>query len=359
LTTLRQWANSQTDNFGLYTSVWQWDKPSLQDGTKLGSLYFDLDSPDATASIQDAVRLVEHLRNYVPSDALRIYFTGSKGFHIECEAVALGIGPSAKLSETFRFIATDLRDTLGLTTIDFAVYDERRMWRLPYSKHQSTDLYKCELSEDQLYGSLDDIKRYAREPDHLEVPEQVFDYKANEWYREYIYKLEGSKKAYTTEDLIERFNKHGSKVLRNVNDEPKEFDPKQLFDNCPAILKWWEYAEKNKDLPHEARLFLLSILSYSEEALFYLHEILKECSDYNWEKSNAHIQDWIKRREMGIGGRPYTCNRANSVGVGCGDCNLEPRKKWIEVNGKYLETEEELSPSPIRYAYVRENKGTI
>jgi len=41
------------------------------------------------------------------------------------------------------------------------------------------------------------------------------------------------------------------------------------------------------------------------------------CEDFNYEKSTSHINDWIKRRQLGIGGRPYTCERANSAGVGC------------------------------------------
>ena len=51
--------------------------------------------------------------------------------------------------------------------------------------------------------------------------------------------------------------------------------------------------------------------------------------DFNYDKSTSHINDWIKRRQLGIGGRPYTCDRANSVGVGCGDCHLDKKKKWM------------------------------
>jgi hypothetical protein len=59
---------------------------------------------------------------------------------------------------------------------------------------------------------------------------------------------------------------------------------------------------------------------------------------------------------MGIGGRPYTCERANSVGVGCGECNLEKKNKWAQIGNKYVETTEKSSPSPIRYAYKTTKK---
>jgi len=54
---------------------------------------------------------------------------------------------------------------------------------------------------------------------------------------------------------------------------------------------------------------------------------------------------------MGIGGRPFTCERANAAGVGCGQCSLEEKNKWIKINGKFFETNEKSSPSPVRFAY--------
>ena len=344
----------ENNNTGIYTSVWQYNKKSLTEVSKLGNLYFDLDSEDSVEAYNESKRLVLFLRECgIPDSGVRVYFTGSKGFHVECEAVCLGIKAGENLATLFRYIANDIRDKLGLTTLDFAVYDERRMWRVPYTIHQSTGLYKCELRDLELQ-SIGDIRSYARQPERLPVPEQEFNYQANEWYREYTYRLEEDKKPkYSDSELLERFMKHGTKILKKRDDSDREFDPVRLFEGCPSILKWWEYAEKNHDLPHEARLFLCSILTYTEESIYYLHEILKNCSDYNWERSQSHINDWIRRREMGIGGRPYTCERANSAGVGCGDCDLAPKKKWVEVNGKYIETDDEASPSPIRYGYHR------
>jgi hypothetical protein len=75
------------------------------------------------------------------------------------------------------------------------------------------------------------------------------------------------------------------------------------------------------------------------------------------EKTNSHINDWVKRRNLGIGGRPYTCERANAAGVGCGECSLDKRNKWVKVGDKFMETQEQSAPSPIRFAYVALSKG--
>jgi hypothetical protein len=349
---------SQYDDRGIYTSVFQYNEPSIDGSVRLGSLYFDLDADNLDDSYGEALRLYRYFLDIVPESAIRFYFTGFKGFHIEVEALALGITPGNSLHEIFRYIATDLKSQLSLETLDFSVYDLRRMWRLPCSMHQKTGLWKNDLSCDSglINSGLKEIKSYCRNPETFDPGEQEFSLKANEWYRNYIYKREEEKqgKKYTQEYILERFKKQGTSVLRTVEEE-KAFNPQRLFENCPSIMRIWEKAEKQRHLEHEERLFLCSILTYSDDALFYLHEILKNCDDYNFEKSQAHIDDWIKRREIGIGGRPYTCERANSVGVGCGNCNLERKKKWIKVGDSYIETDEESSPSPIRFAYTRQS----
>lgn len=347
------------DNKGLYSSVFNYDNTDIGLSSRLGSLYFDLDSSEGETARLEAVRLVQLLRDYVPEEGIRIYFTGKKGFHIECEALCLGITGSKDLADIFRFAATDIRDTLSLTTMDFAVYDIRRMWRLPNSQHQHTGLFKVPLSQKELEESYDNILVYAQQPREMAVPEQSFSSTANEWYRNYVYGWEASKqpRIMSSGDLLERFKKHGSLGTHNVNAE-KVFDPKGLFEGCPAIIRLWEKAEREHQLEHEERLFLCSILSYTDEAIYYLHEILKNTTDYKFEITQAHIDDWVRRRELNIGGRPYSCERANAVGVGCGNCNLEPKKKWVRVGDKWVETEEESKPSPVRFGYqYKENYG--
>jgi hypothetical protein len=343
-------------NRGIYTSVFQYNEPSISGSVRLGSLYFDLDSDNLENSHEEVKRLYSFFSEFMPENSIRVYFTGFKGFHVELEALTLGITPGNSLHEIFRYIANDIKEKLTLETIDFAVYDPRRMWRLPGSAHQKTGLFKNDLSFDEslIFSDIKTIKAFCSERQTFEFDEQKFDLKSNEWYRSYIYKREEEKQEnkYTQQYLLDRFRKQGTSVLKTV-EEDKIFDPQRLFKNCPSIMRIWEKAEKENHLEHEERLFLCSILTYSDDALFYLHEILKNCGDYNFEKSQAHIDDWIKRRELGIGGRPYTCDRANSVGVGCGNCDLDKRKKWIRIGDSYVETDEESSPSPIRFAYTR------
>jgi hypothetical protein len=345
----------QNGNVGLYTSIWHYNSTDLDKAIRLGSLYFDIDNKDPQESYSDCTKLYNYLINYIPKSAILVYFTGKKGFHIECEAITLGINPSNNLPNIFRFIASTLKDKLKLESLDFSVYDARRMWRLEGSKHQDTNLYKNLIPEDILLQGMDAITSYCTTRSSNEVSEQNFNAKANEWFREFTYDMEIEKEK--SKDFIGYFNKYGSTAFKQMNVKEKEFTPDKLLKSCTSIARLQQQAIEKKYLEHEARLFLCSILTYNEESIKFLHGILSNCSDYNVEKTNSHINDWIKRRELGIGGRPYTCERANSAGVGCGQCSLEKKNKWVKIGDKYVETQEQSSPSPVRFAYKLMDKG--
>lgn len=337
------------DNTGIYTSIWHYNSANLDEAIRLGSLYFDLDNPDPNKSWEECKALYLYLEKYIPEKSLLIYFTGKKGFHIECEAIALGINPSNALPNIFRYIATKIKSDLNIESIDFSVYDARRMWRYPGSRHQETGLYKNLIPKNILFSNLDDIKSYCKTKADNTIQEQEFNLKANEWFRQFTYDMEIDKQR--SKDFLDYFNKKGSSAFKTLKETERIFTEKELLQNCSAISRHIENAKKNHKLDHESRLFLCSILTYNEESIKFLYSILSLCDDFNYEKSTSHINDWIRRRQLGIGGRPYTCERANASGVGCGDCHLEKKKKWITIGNKFVEGTEVSNPSPIRFAY--------
>lgn len=343
------------NNTGIYTSVWQYDSQDLNKASKLGSLYFDIDNSDINISLEECKKLYSYLSEYIPDESLIVYYTGKKGFHIECEALALGIDSSNSLHKTFRFIANDVSEKLSLTSLDFSVYDQRRMWRLPGSKHQETSLFKTRLNNSILFSSIDNITKYSSAEQDNSIPEQEFNPQASQWYRDYVYQMEEEKNK--PKDFLAHFNQYGSKGTKTFEETEKVFNKTKLLNGCSAIARIAQEAKEKHHLDHESRLFLCSILTYTEDSIVFLHEILSSCNDYNLEKSTAHINDWIRRREIGIGGRPYTCERANSAGVGCGECSLEQKTKWVKVGDRFVETSEKSSPSPIRFAYHSLKKG--
>lgn len=355
---IEKW-RATTSNVGIYTSIFQHSKEMFVVGDPyLGNLFFDLDNEaDADLSRIETIKLYEYLlENKIPEQAIHIFFTGLKGFHVELEAYALGIVPHADLAAIYRAIAAKMRDSIGLEALDMQVYDPRRMWRLVGSQHQKTNLYKIPLSPVELHENIDSIRKLAETPREFIMEDQSFSLQANLWYRERIYEFEEQKNL-TKEGLLERFNREGTKNFRDIGEMEMEFDPLNLFTNCHAMKALWEKAERTHNLEHMERLFLCSILTYTDEAIEYLHAILSQCDDYSYERSSAHIYDWIARRERGIGGRPFTCDSANSYGVGCGDCHLPAKNQYYKVDNKLVNTGETARPSPIRFGYTYKRKS--
>jgi len=202
------------NNCGIYTTVFRYGEPNI-DASRLGSLYFDLDhEEDPQRSRSDAYTLYSYLSQYVPGEDIRLYFTGSKGFHVEVEAITLGVDPSNNLHNTYRFIAENLRDELDLTTLDFSVYDPRRMWRLPNSQHQKTGLYKVELKLGPT-GSMDRIMKFAEQPQPQLNGWPKFNVKANEWYKGWVSAYETQREEERADIAARRaelFNKYGTSI---------------------------------------------------------------------------------------------------------------------------------------------------
>lgn len=339
---------------GIYTSIFQYDSPDISASASLGPVYFDLDSGDLEESLAEANRLVDHLLQYIPEDSIRLYFSGKKGFHIECEPLAVGVIPHDELAGIFRFIAEDLKGELSLSHLDFSVYDQRRMWRAANTRHQGSQLYKVEcMSLRRDARGVSAILEHAKEPHPLDIPEQEFNPDANRWYREYTYKFEQAQKAKREYHIgmLDKFLEQGTSNTHHF-EGVREFDPYKLKENCGAFRELERKAVEEHYLTHYERLFLCSLLTYTDEGVMYFQRLLSKLDDYNYEISMAHIEDWIKRREYDIGGRPFTCNKAKEVGIMCPDCyKLEPNTKKVQVGNKWVDTDEQSTPSPIRFAY--------
>lgn len=267
-----------------------------------------------------------------------------------CEPVALALGPSGDLPGIFRFIARYISDKLGLQGTDFNVYDSRRMWRVPNTIHQRTGLYKVECM--QLLRDSQDIAailELAKAPREVEVPEQVHESKAIKWFGELKGEYEEQTfKAKSYYSNFDNFLRGGTNY--HSNDMGSRVFTTEILDKCSAVKSMYDKVRTEHYLNHYERLFLCSLFTYNEQAVEFLHkEILSHCEDYNFQISDNHIKDWIRRRENGRGGRPFTCEKAQEVGIICQDCDkLKPAKR--RINGHIMD--EEVSPSPVRLAYI-------
>ena len=129
------------------------------------SLPFDFDDRHDPAHALEWMRqfLGRLEREDVPLDALRIYFSGAKGFHVEIPHTLFGgFEPSDQLHVWERAAALELMNGIPF---DSAVYDKLRLWRLPNTLNAKGQRYKVQLSLDEVRGlSMAEILALAEAP---------------------------------------------------------------------------------------------------------------------------------------------------------------------------------------------------
>lgn len=139
--------NAMLEHFEKHKSVSGYDGPVYAEFLPL-----DIDSNDLIRSIQTTKEILIHLEREFQVDLklIRGYFSGAKGFHLELPSGLFGFEPSQFLNKIFKDIAFRLLPK-GIT-IDSAVYDKVRLWRLQNTINSKSGLHKIQLSVDELFN---------------------------------------------------------------------------------------------------------------------------------------------------------------------------------------------------------------
>lgn len=135
-------------------------------------VWFDIDRTDLETARRDAARLCLLLieRYSLDDDALLIFFSGSKGFHVGLTTELWQPAASLTFYRTTRRLAEGLAAAVQVT-IDGGVYDKVRAFRAPNSRHPKTGRHKRALTLDELTRlSVERIQDLAREPLAFDLP---------------------------------------------------------------------------------------------------------------------------------------------------------------------------------------------
>lgn len=182
----------ERNNTGIFTSAFRYTSDAPENRVFIGDLYFDFDKEgDFEAVREDALTALAYLKTVfkVSYEETRIYFSGKKGIHITVPHTILGVEPDKNLNLVYKSIAKKVSTFTSNGTLDHAVYDSKRMFRVPYSKHEDTELHKIELSFDELRNySYEKIKEEAKEPRKINIkhPSSVntFGQRQFAWFKE-------------------------------------------------------------------------------------------------------------------------------------------------------------------------------
>ena len=251
-----QWGRLDVKGFdGVCWSLWLW---------------FDIDREDIGQALQDARRLVAFIaeRYGLDDDALLIFFSGSKGFHVGLPTSLWQPSASVTFNTAARRLAEALAERAGVV-IDTGVYDRVRALRAPNSRHPKTGLHKRRLSFDELMGlSVDAIKRMAERPEAFDVPTlpPVNEQAATDW-REAVQRVQQvteAKAERRAAGLSSRLNRATRDIIANVEPIAAGDRHRLLFSaaanlaefGCPPALAHELLTEAGRDAglsPSEVR----------------------------------------------------------------------------------------------------------
>lgn len=107
---------------------------------------------------------------YQAADALLVYFSGNKGFHVGLSTALWNAEPTVAFNTVAKRFAAAIAEVAQID-IDMSVYDKVRAFRAPNSRHPKSNLHKIRLSVEELGFPLDEIKRLAVRPRSFSLPQ--------------------------------------------------------------------------------------------------------------------------------------------------------------------------------------------
>lgn len=130
-------------------------------------IFFDFDAAgDPGKCIADVQKLLVYLADIlqIHKQYARVWFSGSKGFHVIIDPEVFDIRPNKKLHLTVKRATMLIAEMLGLATYDPVVYSRRRVLRIPNTLHEKTRLHKIELDHSDLNLGMEAILEMAKRP---------------------------------------------------------------------------------------------------------------------------------------------------------------------------------------------------
>ena len=208
-----------SEGWGLYTTAFQYNEPDPYNADLRGDFYLDFDDEDDIRKAQeDALRIFQHLtispRYKIPSNMIRVYFSGKKGIHLIVPRQCFGVEWHPHLDKLYRIMAEELMPYAPHQTLDMKVYERRRLFRIPGSRHASTGSYKVPMElKTLLTGSEQSIQTLSKNPAYgswIQYAEPRLITEAHRYFKEVEVKF------------AQRFSKRFS---NNGEEQTIDFDP--------------------------------------------------------------------------------------------------------------------------------------
>src|SRR5690606_30426160 len=134
------------------------------------------------ADVQRAIRYLTVILS-IDRSQIQLYFSGNKGIHITVDADVMGLKPHLALNNVYKEIAKDISKFCENGTLDLAVYDDKRMFRMVNSINKKSGLYKIPITYEEFQRcTIREIKELARKPRTIQKPKPIFSAKAKQQF---------------------------------------------------------------------------------------------------------------------------------------------------------------------------------
>lgn len=268
----------EDQNKDYYASAYYYNDKHYEDfkqtgtirGTKdvtTNKIWFDFDSASHPEVAQlETIELIRRLEKFgIQRKNIEIYFSGNKGFHL---VVTLNryITPEQVASICINKFGNNLH------SLDRAVYDPSRIFRVPGTKHQKSGLFKIPLTYNQLHDyNIGQIKTLASSLDNIE---NEFEWEVA-YPKDELFEIEEKKKATTT--IV----------------DPIDFSKKpHQWKNCKWALLQGNFKEGER---HNALMVIAATcrgLGYDKETTYYM------CKSALKKQSSLTGQDEFPKEEL-------------------------------------------------------------
>jgi len=195
-------------NIGVYETVMQYINPEFfqnergkwvlnaRDALKWGDLYLDFDRPlesedDYNKLRHDVYIAFRYLKNIlsIEPDQINVFYSGHKGIHLTVSGHVLGLNPHVSLNQIYREIALDISKYTLFDTMDTAIYDDKRMFRMVNSFNKKGGYFKVPITQEELRKcSLEEVRALAKEPRFIQPAPLIPSNRAKIALEKYIQK---------------------------------------------------------------------------------------------------------------------------------------------------------------------------
>ena len=301
---------------GVFKTAFRYDKENINESFLYGDLYFDFDDKNNFENVrQDALNTLSYIEAIfkIKPEESQIYFSGGKGVHIVVPAKLLGVTPNKKLNAVYKVIATSAHNYSKNKTGDLVIYDNKRLFRIPNTIHETTGLYKIPITIKELRGlGHEEIKTLAKTQRKLPKQKES-ELKVNPF---------ASRKF---KEITQKFEKAVEK-----SNQKNYYGKKTLSYMPPCIKEILDNGAQEGSRNNSAAV----LSSYYRNTGESLNRTLELILEWNSEKNTppsgiSEVQHTV--RSVFLGSSSYGCSTLKQISI----CSIKTCKlKKGEKNGK-------------------------